>query len=202
MAWLQRTVTAALPTLATSSDPDVRFGESLVSRATPLYGGPDNLPAGVIRHILAADLPTMRAFIPPPLLSQASYAHDLLPPPKSAGTTFYDRAYFAELGPGGQPAGGGGGGRDIGRQLVEAMRRAGLIGADAQPTPEELAEILYEQEALAGRVPGGFSGEEDDEEDDEWDDDGDAEEGGGDAAAAEAPRRWDLNALLGGLLNR
>ena len=152
--------------------------------------------------MLVAEIPSIRPYLPPSVLSGTSYSYDPLPPSKSdPSATFYDDAYFSVLYNDGTSRrntrrGGATAPGNPGVAAAMMQQFAELMGLVQQGTlePELRDELLGELEQLGGRIreqqggraiPGGFpGGAEEEEEDDE-----DAPEGGTDLLG------WLANAL-------
>lgn len=193
-SWLERTAASAANSLDDTSLEDVRTGECLYDEGAFPTGV---APAGIIRAAFVADIPSVRPYVPPSVVSGTTYSYDPVPPAKDSGATFYDDAYFAPLyqarkgrrrGQAGGTGGGGGGGGGRMAEAAAAMRDqlANLLGMgpggpQVELNPELREELLQELHMLGaeargrGDLPGGFPGDDAgagfQDEDEEWNDD-------------------------------
>lgn len=125
------------------------------------------------------EIPSIRPYLPPSVLSGTSYSYDPLPPSKSdPNATFYDDAYFAALygeGTNRRNTRRAAGPANPGMAAAMMQQFAELMGLVQQQAlaPELRDELLDELEQLGGRIreeqgvraiPGGFPGAEGDEE--------------------------------------
>ncbi|KAK4055535.1 hypothetical protein OIV83_000081 [Microbotryomycetes sp. JL201] len=221
--WLEKTATSAAKSLDDTSLEDVRIGQRLFDEGAFPAG---TAPAGIIRAAYIADMPSVRPYLPPTLMSQTSYSFDPVPPSRQSGATFYDDSYFAPLYQSSrqhqrrarQNASGGATSARGMAQAAANMRDqlAQLLGIGPQGpqvdlNPELRAELLREFEMLGGGGGGGAGGElppgafpgvgEDDEEgqEGEWDEDEDEGNADEDQVAPEQARNFlgRLAALFG-----
>ncbi|KAM0788962.1 hypothetical protein ACM66B_003035 [Microbotryomycetes sp. NB124-2] len=222
-SWLEKTAAEAASSLDDTSIEDVRLGQRLYDQGAFPAG---TAPAGIIRAAYIADIPSVRPYLPPSLMSQTSYSFDPVPPSRQSGATFYDDEYFAPLyqqssrhhkrSRQNAQTTGNVGGRGM-AQAAANMRDqlAQLLGIGPQGpqidlNPELRAELLRELEMLGGAgggdlPPGAFPGfERNDDNGDEgegdWNGDEEEDEEHGEQIAPEQARNFlgRLAALFGG----
>lgn len=150
LEWLQSTVKQAESMLDDASNEAVRRGQSFAD-GSGLYGK-DIIPAGILRHLIAADIVQLRPYLPPGLLAGITNTYDPLPP---QGGTTYDDDYFAGVITGQRPGGLGERGRE---QLMAALER--MLAEDGPGVDPELQAALQAQFGAAagggGELPGGL----------------------------------------------
>lgn len=231
LAWLQKTASTVAGSLDDVSSADVQLGERLFDQGPFLIGddqGHESVPSGLIRATYIADVPALRPYIPPVVLSSTSYSYDPVPPSPNSGATFYDDDYFRILygRVNGHGASGGGMSKSARRRLREQQARgqrdmaaqlAQLLGLGPQGpqvdlNPELRAELLAELDQLridgaaaGGGLPGGFPGgeheeQDEDENEDEEDDFEDAEGDTDDEDEAQAQAQQNVFQRLAAFL--
>lgn len=159
LEWLQETVKRAESSLDDTTQQAVQRGQSFAD-GSGLYGQ-DVIPAGILRHLIAADIVQLRPHLPPGLLASITNTYDPLPP--SGGTT-YDDDYFAGVITG-QRSMPGAGGRMGEQQIRAALERILAAAGDGEGDPELQAALQAQFGGVDGAgLPGGLPDEEDEGE--------------------------------------
>lgn len=171
LEWLQSAARQAESSLNDSTQASVRLSQSFAD-GSRLYGQ-DIVPAGILRHIVAADIPELRSHMPPGLLASIESSVDPLPP---QGGSAYDDEYFRGVISTSAASTGRGGGqgprvsRDRLRAVFQELLGAGAGGEQIDPELREAIEaqlgMLQQQQqgGNGGGLPGGLDDIDSDEE--------------------------------------